>query len=153
MAELPQMCLFQVVKPLPVICSSPSSSSSSPPSPPRVPAAPHLLPAAHAQTRPGTPAVCGRGHRSAGRSDWFSLLSFHDDIRCRSLVGQRVRRAPVHCTGSALLLLRPKRQRLTQRSEVTWFCLAPPGSALDLMMFVFRLQGCPVLLQPGSAGG
>ncbi|XP_032419052.1 putative bifunctional UDP-N-acetylglucosamine transferase and deubiquitinase ALG13 [Xiphophorus hellerii] len=49
----------QVVKPLPVICSSPSSSSSSPPSPSRVPAAPHLLPAAphllpaaHAQTRP-----------------------------------------------------------------------------------------------------
>ncbi|MED6250088.1 hypothetical protein ATANTOWER_024493 [Ataeniobius toweri] len=42
----------QVVKPLPVICSSPSSSSSSPPSPSRVPATPHLPPAAHAQTRP-----------------------------------------------------------------------------------------------------
>ncbi|XP_014910249.1 putative bifunctional UDP-N-acetylglucosamine transferase and deubiquitinase ALG13 isoform X1 [Poecilia latipinna] len=42
----------QVVKPLPVICSSPSSSSSSPPSPSRVPAATHLPPAAHAQTRP-----------------------------------------------------------------------------------------------------
>ncbi|KAM4750215.1 LOW QUALITY PROTEIN: putative bifunctional UDP-N-acetylglucosamine transferase and deubiquitinase ALG13 [Anableps anableps] len=42
----------QVVKPLPVICSSPSSSSSSPPSPTRVPAAAHLPPAAHAQTRP-----------------------------------------------------------------------------------------------------
>ncbi|XP_015226921.1 PREDICTED: putative bifunctional UDP-N-acetylglucosamine transferase and deubiquitinase ALG13 [Cyprinodon variegatus] len=42
----------QVVKPLPVICSSPSSSSSSsPPSPSRVPVAPHLPPAAHAQTR------------------------------------------------------------------------------------------------------
>ncbi|CAN9510008.1 unnamed protein product [Ophioblennius macclurei] len=41
----------QVVKPLAVICSSPSSSSSSPSSPSsRVPAAPHL-PAAHTQTR------------------------------------------------------------------------------------------------------
>ncbi|MEQ2196087.1 hypothetical protein XENOCAPTIV_023770 [Xenoophorus captivus] len=45
----------QVVKPLPVICSSPSSSSSSPPSPSRVPATPHLPPAAHAQTRPAVP--------------------------------------------------------------------------------------------------
>nr|XP_015827937.2 putative bifunctional UDP-N-acetylglucosamine transferase and deubiquitinase ALG13 isoform X1 [Nothobranchius furzeri] len=42
----------QVVKPLPVICSSPSSSSSSPSSPSsRVPAAPHLPSAAHLQTR------------------------------------------------------------------------------------------------------
>ncbi|XP_023148626.2 putative bifunctional UDP-N-acetylglucosamine transferase and deubiquitinase ALG13 isoform X2 [Amphiprion ocellaris] len=42
----------QVVKPLTVICSSPSSSSSSPSSPSsRVPAAAHLPPAAHAQTR------------------------------------------------------------------------------------------------------
>ncbi|XP_069578186.1 putative bifunctional UDP-N-acetylglucosamine transferase and deubiquitinase ALG13 [Brachyistius frenatus] len=42
----------QVVKPLAVICSSPSSSSSSPSSPSsRLPAAAHLPPAAHTQTR------------------------------------------------------------------------------------------------------
>nr|XP_020475966.1 putative bifunctional UDP-N-acetylglucosamine transferase and deubiquitinase ALG13 isoform X2 [Monopterus albus] len=42
----------QVVKPLAVICSSPSSSSSSPSSPSsRVPTAAHLQPSAHTQTR------------------------------------------------------------------------------------------------------
>ncbi|XP_012714078.2 putative bifunctional UDP-N-acetylglucosamine transferase and deubiquitinase ALG13 [Fundulus heteroclitus] len=51
-ADMPYSYTPQVVKPMQVICSSPSSSSSSPPSPSRVPAAPHLPPAAHAQTRP-----------------------------------------------------------------------------------------------------
>ena len=49
------LCVFQVVKPLAVICSSPSSSSSSPSSPSsHVPAAAHLPPATHTQTRSGT---------------------------------------------------------------------------------------------------
>ncbi|KAK2918361.1 putative bifunctional UDP-N-acetylglucosamine transferase and deubiquitinase ALG13 isoform X2 [Channa argus] len=48
----------QVVKPLAVICSSPSSSSSSPSSPSsRVPAATHLPATAHTQTRPVALAI------------------------------------------------------------------------------------------------
>ncbi|XP_041642200.1 putative bifunctional UDP-N-acetylglucosamine transferase and deubiquitinase ALG13 isoform X2 [Cheilinus undulatus] len=46
----------QVVKPLGVICSSPSSSSSSPSSPSRLPAA-HLQPTAHTQPRPVAMAI------------------------------------------------------------------------------------------------
>ncbi|XP_068178703.1 putative bifunctional UDP-N-acetylglucosamine transferase and deubiquitinase ALG13 [Antennarius striatus] len=51
-AEMSYAYTPQVVKPLAVICSSPSSSSSSPSSPSsRVPAAAHLPPATHTQTR------------------------------------------------------------------------------------------------------
>lgn len=70
-------CVFQVVKPLAVICSSPSSSSSSPSSPSsRVPAAAHLPPTAHTQVRSG---VCTHTHTRV--TDWlltdpnFSLVT------------------------------------------------------------------------------
>ncbi|XP_037546074.1 putative bifunctional UDP-N-acetylglucosamine transferase and deubiquitinase ALG13 [Nematolebias whitei] len=56
--ELSYSYTQQVVKPLAVICSSPSSSSSSPSSPSsRVPGAAHLPPATHMQTRSVTMTI------------------------------------------------------------------------------------------------
>ncbi|XP_037830580.1 putative bifunctional UDP-N-acetylglucosamine transferase and deubiquitinase ALG13 [Kryptolebias marmoratus] len=56
--ELSYSYTQQVVKPLAVICSSPSSSSSSPSSPlSRVPGAAHLPPATHTQTRSVTMTI------------------------------------------------------------------------------------------------